>query len=44
MLAQYLPVLDLLSHGQESLLDVCGALRRCLEEGDAELVRKFLQR
>ena len=36
------PVLDLLRHCQECLLDVGGVLRRRLEEGDGELVREFL--
>lgn len=36
------PVLDLLGHGKESLLDVGGVLGRGLEEGDAELVGKGL--
>jgi hypothetical protein len=36
------PVLDLLGHGKESLLDVGGVLGRGLEEGDAELVGKAL--
>lgn len=36
------PVLDLLRHSQESLLDVSGVLRRRLQEGDAELVSEFL--
>jgi hypothetical protein len=35
-------VFDLLSHGQESLLDVGGALGRSLQEGDRELVSEFL--
>lgn len=35
-------VLDLLGHGQESLLNVGGALSRCLQEGDWELVSEFL--
>ena len=36
------PVLDLLRHCQECLLDVGGVLRRRLEEGDGKLVREFL--
>lgn len=36
------PVLDLLRHSQESLLDVGSVLRRRLQEGDAELVSEFL--
>lgn len=39
-----LPVLDLLCHGQESLLDICRILRRGLKEWDRKLVGKFLQR
>jgi hypothetical protein len=35
---------DLAGHGQESLLDVGRALRRCLKEGDAKAVREFLRR
>ena len=38
-----LPILDLLRHGQEGLLNVRRVLRRGLEEGNAELVGKFLQ-
>ena len=36
------PVLDLLRHRQEGLLDICGVLSRGLQERDAELVREFL--
>lgn len=35
-------LLDLAGHGQESLLDVGGALRRCLEEWNAKTVCEFL--
>jgi hypothetical protein len=35
-------LLDLAGHGQESLLDVGGALRGSLEEGDAEAVCELL--
>jgi hypothetical protein len=35
-------LLDLASHGQESLLDVAGVLGRGLEEGDAQAVGEFL--
>ena len=38
----YSPVLDLLSHRQERLLNVRRVLRRCLKEGNAELVCEFL--
>ena len=38
-----LPVLDLLCHGQESLLDICRILRRSLKEWDRKLIGKFLQ-
>lgn len=38
-----IPVLNLLGHRQESLLDVRRILRRSLQEWDAQLVRKFLQ-
>ena len=37
------PVLDLLCHGQESLLDICRILRRSLKERDSKLIGKFLQ-
>lgn len=37
-------LLDLASHGQESLLDVAGVLGRGLEEWDAQAVGEFLQR
>lgn len=37
------PVLDLLSHRQESLLDVGCVLGRRLEEGDRELICELLQ-
>jgi hypothetical protein len=37
-----LPVLDLLRHSQEGLLDIRCILRRCLQEGNAQLVGKFL--
>ena len=36
------PVLDLLGHGQESLLDVGSVLSRGLEEWDIQLVGEFL--
>ena len=36
-------LLDLAGHGQESLLDVAGVLRRGLEEGDAEAVGELLR-
>lgn len=35
-------LLDLASHGEESLLDVAGVLGGCLEEGDAEAVCELL--
>lgn len=35
-------LLDLAGHGQESLLNVGSALRRCLEEGNAKAIREFL--
>ena len=38
-----IPVLNLLGHRQESLLDVRRILSRSLQEWDAQLVRKFLQ-
>lgn len=38
----HVPVLDLLRHCQERLLDIRGVLRRGLEEGDVKLVREFL--
>jgi hypothetical protein len=38
------PVLDLLCHGQERLLDVCSILGGRLEERDGQLVREFLRR
>ena len=38
-----IPVLNLLGHRQESLLDVGRVLRRRLQEGDGELVRELLQ-
>jgi hypothetical protein len=37
------PVLDLLGHGQESLLDVGSVLGRGLEERNSELVGEFLR-
>lgn len=37
-----IPVLNLLGHRQEGLLDVCGVLGRRLEEGDVQLIGKFL--
>lgn len=37
-------LLDLPSHGQESLLDVGSVFRRRLQEGDANAVGEFLQR
>ena len=36
-------LLDLASHGEESLLDVGGRLGGCLEEGNSKAVGKFLQ-
>ena len=41
--SDYSPVLNLLSHRQECLLDVRRVLRRRLQEGDGELVRELLQ-
>lgn len=35
-------LLDLPSHGQESLLDIAGVLGRGLEEGDAQAVGELL--
>ena len=37
------PILDLLGHCQESLLNVCGVLRRGLKEWDVQLISKFLR-
>lgn len=37
-------LLDLASHGQESLLDVAGVLGGGLEEGDTQVVSEFLER
>ena len=37
-----IPVLNLLSHRQEGLLNVCGVLGRRLEEGDVQLIGEFL--
>lgn len=37
-------LLDLASHGQESLLNVAGVLGGGLEEGDAQAVSEFLDR
>jgi len=37
------PVLDLLSHGQEGLLNVGRILGGCLQEGDAQRIGEFLQ-
>lgn len=37
-----LPVLDLLRHGQESLLDIGGVLGRSLQERNTELIGEFL--
>ena len=37
------PILDLLGHCQESLLDVSRVLRRGLEEGNVQLIGKFLK-
>ena len=37
-----LPVLDLLCHCQESLLDIRGILCGCLKEGDGQLIGEFL--
>lgn len=36
-------LLDLASHGQESLLNVAGVLGGGLEEGDAQAVSEFLE-
>lgn len=36
------PILDLLSHRQESLLNVGGVLCRGLEEGNVQLISEFL--
>ena len=36
------PSLDLAGHGQECLLDIRGCLRGCLQELNAESVRKLL--
>jgi len=38
-----LPVLDLLGHCQESLLNVGSVLRRGLEEGNVQLIGEFLE-
>jgi hypothetical protein len=38
------PILDLLCHSQESLLDVGCVLRRSLKERDVQLVGKFLEK
>ena len=40
--SHYSPVLNLLSHRQERLLDVRRVLRRCLQERDGKLVGEFL--
>jgi hypothetical protein len=40
---RHVPVLDLLCHGQESLLDVGCILGGCLKEGNRELVGEFLE-
>ena len=37
------PILDLLGHCQESLLNVCSVLRRGLEEWDVQLIGEFLR-
>ena len=37
------PILDLLGHRQESLLNVGSILCRGLEEGDVQLIREFLK-
>lgn len=37
------PLLDLPGHGQECLLDVRSALRRCLKERDSKTVSEFLE-
>ena len=39
----HLPIFDLLSHCQERLLDIGGVLGRSLQEGNGQLVCKFLQ-
>lgn len=36
------PVFDLLSHSQERLFNVSCVFRRCLEEGNGQLIREFL--
>lgn len=40
---KHIPVLDLLRHGQECLLDIGRVLSRSLKEGNRELVRELLQ-
>jgi len=37
------PILDLLGHCQESLLNVCSVLRRGLKEWDVQLISEFLR-
>ena len=37
------PILDLLGHRQESLLNISSILGRGLEEGDVQLIREFLK-
>ena len=37
-----LPVFNLLGHSQERLFNVGCVFRRCLEEGNGQLIRKFL--
>lgn len=43
-LGDYLPVFDLLCHGQERLLDICCILGRGLQERDGQLIGKFLKK
>ncbi len=38
-----IPILDMLSHGQEGLLDICCVLGGCLKEGNIQLIREFLK-
>ena len=37
------PILDLLGHGQERLLDIGRTLRGGLKEGDIQLIGEFLE-
>lgn len=41
--ADYLPIFDLLGHGQEGLLDIRCILGRGLQERDGQLIGKFLK-